>query len=132
MKKNHIIEFKSRERILEKARKYIGLVELFFEENDRAIPLLLKAMKFADKDLKSEIIFLLGPFAREEVVWPLYDMLCDKSEDEDHRIRKLALKRLGEEGGDCLLELKEEIKVLIEDPNMEVKRAALEILKKHK
>lgn len=85
MKNKRIIEFDSKERILEKARNYVDSVELFFEEGDKAIPLLLKAMKYADKDLKREIIFLLGSFAKEKVAWPLYDLLCDKSEDEDVR-----------------------------------------------
>jgi HEAT repeat protein len=293
MKKNQIIEFEPRERILEKARKYVDSLELFSQGSDRAIPLLLKAIKYADKDLKSEIIIFLRAFAKEEVAWPLYEILSDKSEndkirnyaaiqlsvigpflknsqpfvdrllkdmespdaelrlhatfavgwegnfqaaiplierlydsdiriqqtavnalcnlrddrilnlllerlekgpleqkrcilfnlwrfyskqeevtsiylkylehedpdlrfdalvclrpvtevrehlevyrkclkDKDHRIRKLALKRLDEEAGSCLLELKEEIETLINDPNMEVKKGALEILKKNK
>ena len=37
-----------------------------------------------------------------------------------------------EEGGSSLSELKEEMKALINDPNMEVKRAAVEILKRNK
>jgi len=116
MKKNQIIEFEPRERILEKARKYVDSLELFSQGSDRAIPLLLKAIKYADKDLKSKIIIFLRAFAK----------------DEAPRIRKPALKRLDEEAGSCLLELKEEIETLINDPNMEVKKGALEILKKNK
>jgi HEAT repeat protein len=85
MKNKRIIEFDSKERILEKARNYVDSVELFFEEGDKAISLLLKAMRYADKDLRREIIFLLGSFAKEAVAWPLYDLLCDESEDEDVR-----------------------------------------------
>jgi HEAT repeat protein len=85
MKKNHIIEFEPRERILEKARKHVDSLELFSQESDRAIPLLLKAIKYADKDLKSEIIILLGTFAKEEVAWPLYEILSDKSGNEEIR-----------------------------------------------
>jgi HEAT repeat protein len=85
MKKKQIIEFDSKERILEKARRYVDSLELFFEEGDKAIPLLLKAIKYADKDLKREMILLLGSFAKEKVAWPLYDLLRDKSEDEDVR-----------------------------------------------
>ena len=85
MKRNQIIEFEPRERILEKARKYVDSLELFSQGSDRAIPLLLKAIKYADKDLKSEIIILLGTFAKEEVAWPLYEILSDKSENEEIR-----------------------------------------------
>lgn len=51
-----MIEFEPKERILEKAKSYVESLDLFFEEGDRAVPLLLKAMKLADGDLKREII----------------------------------------------------------------------------
>jgi len=85
MKKNSVIEFDSKERILKKARSYVESVETSFDESDRAIPLLLKAMKLADQDLKREIILLLGSFAKEAAVWPLYDLMTDPSESEEIR-----------------------------------------------
>jgi HEAT repeat protein len=85
MKKNRVVEFESRERILEKAKKYIESIESFFDERDQAVPLLLKAMKHADRALKREIILVLGSFAKNEVVWPLYDMMIDPLEDEEAR-----------------------------------------------
>jgi HEAT repeat protein len=85
MKKNHVIEFEPKERILEKAKSYVESLDLFFEEGDRAVPLLLKAMKLADRDLKHQIMFILGTFAKEKVVWPLYDIMTDPSEAEDVR-----------------------------------------------
>jgi len=36
MKKNQIIEFEPKERILEKAKKYVDSLEIFFEEGDHA------------------------------------------------------------------------------------------------
>jgi hypothetical protein len=59
MKKDRVIKFDSKERILQRARSYVESVETFFDESDRAIPLLLKAMKLADRDLKREIMLLL-------------------------------------------------------------------------
>ena len=85
MKKNQIIEFEPKERLLEKAKKYIDSLELFFEENEQAIPLLLRALKHADRDLKLQIMLLLGSFAKEDVVWPLYQLLSDPSEDPEVR-----------------------------------------------
>ncbi len=85
MKKNHVIEFEPKERILEKAKRYIDSLELFSEESDQAIPLLLRAMKIADGNLKREIMLLLGSFAKEESVWPLYEIMTDSSEDEQLR-----------------------------------------------
>src|ERR1043166_2120721 len=85
MKKNRVIEFEPKERILEKAKKYVDSIELFFDESDQAIPLLLKALKYADKDLKREVMLVLGSFAKDEVLWPLYEMMTDAAEDEDVR-----------------------------------------------
>jgi Fe2+ transport system protein B len=85
MKKDRVIKFDSKERILQKARSYVESVETFFDESDRAIALLLKAMKLADRDLKREIMLLLGSFAKEAVVWPLYDLMTDPSESEEIR-----------------------------------------------
>lgn len=85
MKKNHVVAFELRERILDKAKKYIESIESFLDERDQAVPLLLKAMKHADRALKREIIMVLGSFAKNEVVWPLYDMMIDPLEDEEAR-----------------------------------------------
>ena len=85
MKKNHVIELEPKARIVDRARKYIESVESFLDDGDQAVSLLLRAMKYADRDLKREIILILGSFAKEAVVWPLYDMMTDSSEDEDVR-----------------------------------------------
>jgi HEAT repeat protein len=85
MRKTRVIEFEPRERILQKAKNYIESVELFLDESEQAIPLLLKALKYADRNLKREIMLFLGSFAKEESVWPLYDLMTDPSEDEEVR-----------------------------------------------
>jgi len=85
MKKNRVIEFEPRDRILNKAKKYIESVESFLDDRDQGISLLLRALKHADRELKREIMFVLGTFAKEEVVWPLYDLMTDPSEDEEIR-----------------------------------------------
>jgi HEAT repeat protein len=85
MSKNRVIKFDSKERILKKTRSYLESVENFFNESDQAIPLLLKAMKLADRDLKREIMLLLGSFAKEAVVWPLFGLMTDGSESEEIR-----------------------------------------------
>jgi HEAT repeat protein len=85
MKKNPVIELEPKARILDKARKYIESVESFLDDGDQAVSLLLRAMKHADRDLKREIMLVLGSFAKEECAWPLYDMMTDASESEDVR-----------------------------------------------
>ena len=85
MNKDNVIDFKPKERILEKAGSYIESVELFLEERDEAVPLLLKALKHADDELKHEIILLLGSFAKQEMAWPLYRIMIDPGESEEVR-----------------------------------------------
>jgi len=85
MQKSRVIEFDSKERILKKARRYVESVETFFVESEHAIPLLIKAMKLADRDFKREIMLLLGSFAKDAVVWPLYELMTDPSESEEIR-----------------------------------------------
>jgi HEAT repeat protein len=85
MTKNSVIKFEPKERILKKAKKYVESPELLFEGKGQPVPLLLRAMKLADKELKREIMFLLGTFAKEEFVFPLYDMMTDPLEDEEIR-----------------------------------------------
>ncbi|MGE5819503.1 MAG: HEAT repeat domain-containing protein [Deltaproteobacteria bacterium] len=85
MKKNQIIKLEPKARILAKARNYIESIESFLEESDQAIPLLLKALKYADRDLKREILLVLGSFAKEQTVWPLYDIMTDPLQDEEVR-----------------------------------------------
>jgi HEAT repeat protein len=85
MKNSNVIDFKPKERLLEKAGSYIESIELFLEEQDEAVPLLLKALEHADHELKHEIILLLGSFAKQEMAWPLYQMITDPDEDEELR-----------------------------------------------
>lgn len=85
MDKHKVIDFESQERLLAKADRYIESMELFFQEKDRAIPVLLKALKYAHNKLKRKIILLLGGFAKQEVAWPLYQIMIDTQQDEEVR-----------------------------------------------
>jgi HEAT repeat protein len=85
MSKKNVINFTSKERLIEKARFYIDSVEDFLEDRKNAVPLLLKALRLADQHLRLEIILLLGSFAKQEVAEPLYQIMMDLSEDEDMR-----------------------------------------------
>jgi HEAT repeat protein len=85
MKKNPVIELEPKARILDKAKKYIESVESFLDDGDSAVSLLLRAMKHADRDLKQQIMLMLGSFAKERVLWPLYDIMTDPTENENVR-----------------------------------------------
>ncbi len=77
-----IILFQPQKHLLDKSRCYIDDLELFMDERDIAVPLLLKALRHADRQLKHRIILLLGGFAKEEIAWPLFEMITDTTEDE--------------------------------------------------
>src|ERR1041384_3146839 len=85
MEKSRVLEFESKDRILERARKYIESVDLFLERADKAIPLLLKALKYADTEFKCRVVLFLVSFAKEEVRVPLCDMMTDASETAEAR-----------------------------------------------
>jgi len=80
-----VIDFESKEHLFKKVESYIESIELFLEEQDKAVPMLLKALKYADQELKHEIILLLGSWAKQEVAWPLYEILADTKENKDIR-----------------------------------------------
>jgi hypothetical protein len=75
--------------------------------------------------MRLDALVLLGQVTEVPTYLEVYRK-CLK--DESARIRELALRRLAEEGGDIVLQVREEIKALVEDPNMEIKRAALSLL----
>ncbi len=85
MQKSRVVKLEPKERTLKKAKSYIDSVELIFEEWDQAVPLLLRAMKYADRGFKQEIMWVLGSFAKEHVVWPLFEMMTDPAEEEEIR-----------------------------------------------
>lgn len=85
MEKGKVVKLETKERLFEKVQTYIESIERFLEERDKAVPLLLKALKHADNETKHEIVLLLGSFAKQEVAWPLYQMIIDPNEDEEIR-----------------------------------------------
>ncbi|MGD2125278.1 MAG: HEAT repeat domain-containing protein [Desulfobacteraceae bacterium] len=85
MAEKKIVHLEPKDLLLQKATSYTECVERFLEERDTAVPLLLKALKYGDHDLRHEIMLLLGSFAKEEVATPLYEMLADPDEEEQLR-----------------------------------------------
>jgi HEAT repeat protein len=80
-----IVPFDSGERLLTQAKKYISDPGLIIAEKDRAIPLLLRTLKLGELKLRQEIILLLGSFAKEDVYWPLHEIMCDPEEPDELR-----------------------------------------------
>ncbi|MDA8162389.1 MAG: HEAT repeat domain-containing protein [Desulfobacteraceae bacterium] len=81
-----IVPFDSSDRVLAQARAYISSPGLMIAEKERSVPLLLKALKIScDIDLRREIFFILGSFAKEELYWSLYEIMSDPDEPDELR-----------------------------------------------
>jgi len=83
--KKPIIPFDFAQRVINQARCYIDNPGLILKERHRAIPLLLKALKAGDINLRKQIILLLGSVAKEEIYWPLYEIMKDEKEPDELR-----------------------------------------------
>jgi hypothetical protein len=53
-----VIDFNSKEQFIEKLKEYSDNLELFLKEYEKAVPLLKKYFKFADKNLKLKILLI--------------------------------------------------------------------------
>lgn len=85
MTQTKIIQFDPGQRILNKVGHYLEFKDKFFEDRGTAVSLLLNALKYADNELKQKIILLLGSFAKQEVAWPLYNILTNGEENDEIR-----------------------------------------------
>ncbi|MFO7497136.1 MAG: HEAT repeat domain-containing protein [Desulfobacterales bacterium] len=81
-----VIVFDPRERTMAAVRDYLADPERFLADQDRALPLLLRAYKAADNARKRDIIHLLGGVARPEVAHALYEILGDRAATEALRL----------------------------------------------
>jgi HEAT repeat protein len=80
-----IVSFDSQKCLIAQAKKYISNPELVINEKDRAVPLLLRALKLKELKLRREIMLLLGTFAKEDIYWPLYKIMQDPEEPDELR-----------------------------------------------
>ncbi len=80
-----IIPFDSKQRLLEQARIYVEDPGRMLSEKDKAVPVLLRALKAADLEFRRKIILLLGSFAKEHACQPLYAIMKDPEEPDELR-----------------------------------------------
>lgn len=85
MDQEKVIPFNYKQRLIEKAVQYLDQYEFSSTYPNRAISILIKAIKVADKQLKHRIISLFGSLNRPELVWNLYQIMIDERESEDVR-----------------------------------------------
>jgi hypothetical protein len=85
MDREKVIPFNYKQRLIEKAIRYLDQYEFSATSPNRIISTLIKAVKVAEKQLKHRIISLLGSLNRPEMVWNLYQIMIDEQESEDVR-----------------------------------------------
>jgi len=78
----NIIEFKSEKYFLDKLKEYSDNLELFFEEYEEAVPVVIKHFKSVDEDIKLKLLLLLGSFAKEESKDFFYEIAINSNEIE--------------------------------------------------
>lgn len=93
MKKGSLIPMNRADRLLEKARGYLADMEAFLAEPAAAVKVLLDAVPHADTALMLKILPLLGYAGKERVLWPLYKLMIEASQEE--QIRHSAAVQLG-------------------------------------
>jgi len=76
---------------IHKTLLYINDIDLFLDEADRAVEILMAVFQEADVDLKDEIIFLLGSLDQPEICVWLHTILADPNQAEGTR-RNAALQ----------------------------------------
>jgi HEAT repeat protein len=113
---------------IEQKRAILFNLWRFYSKGEEVTRIYLKYLEHEDADLRFDALVCLGPLAETRDFFDVYRK-CLK--DRDVRVRELALKRLAEEAGESVLQsLRAEIEPLLDDPDMKVKKAALEILRK--
>lgn len=91
------------------------------------ISVYLEYLNHDDDDLRFDALVLLGLVTDAKSHREVY---VRSLSDPDPRIRALALRELAEFGKDALSGLKGMIERMLSDPEMGVKRAAMEVLKR--
>jgi hypothetical protein len=90
----------------------------------------LKYLEHENPDLRFDALVCLRPITK---VQDYIDVYRKCLRDKDTRICELALNRLSEEATESILDsLRGEIQDLLNDPDMKIKRAALNIQRKNK
>jgi HEAT repeat protein len=99
----------------------------FYSKQKEVISVYLKYLNHEDADLRFNTLVLLGSITEAKDYVSVYRRCL---RDKDSRIRALALKKLNEVNREDLLGFKEEIEEMLSEPDMKVKQAAMNILKR--
>jgi len=91
------------------------------------ISVYLTYLNHENADLRFNALVLLGSITEAKNYVSVYRR---RLKDKDTRIRALALRELNEANREDLLGFKEEIEEMLSEPDMKVKQAAINILKR--
>ncbi len=78
-----ILEFKEREGLKKKIRKYLDDPSLISKEGERAIVAISRAFKRAGADERKRMFLVLSTLAQDELAWILVSLLNDKEADDE-------------------------------------------------
>ncbi len=78
-----ILEFKEREGLKKKVRKYLDDPSLISKEGERAITTISRAFKGATAEERKRMFLVLSTLAQDELAWILVSLLEDEEADEE-------------------------------------------------
>ena len=112
---------------LEQKRTILLNLWRFYSKRDEVVSVYLRYLEHENDELRFDALVLLGLITDVKTYLKVY---VRSLSDPNPRIRGLALKELAELGKDELAGLRNKLKEMLSDPEMDVKRGAMEILKK--
>jgi HEAT repeat protein len=80
-----VVKLPTAKRMLDQAKVFLNDLELFMQKRREAVPVLLRAIRFANRETRHKIILLLATFAKQSAAQPLYRLMTNPREDEDIR-----------------------------------------------
>ncbi len=111
---------------LEQKRCILFNLWRFYSKRREVESVYLQYLEHEDADLRFDALALLRSMTPAEAHFETY---CKCLNDENPRIRALALKQISKVGSEQLAGLKGKLTELLSDPDAEVKRTAIKILK---
>jgi HEAT repeat protein len=110
---------------IEQQRSILFNLWRFYSKQEQAAEVYLRYLEHEDADLRFEALALLGQLTN---VADHVDAIRPLLRDGQQRVRRLALRTLAELDTVKLRSLRQDVLAMLEDPNMEIKRLAHEIL----
>jgi HEAT repeat protein len=112
---------------LEQKRSILFNLWRFYSKQREVESVYLQYLDHEENDLRFDALALLGTIAAPETHLEAY---CRCLDDSNPRIRALALKQISDVDSDKLAGFEDKLKELLSDPDAEIRRTVVKILKK--